>query len=79
MISRCILESVQNNIISFSHDQACGDYLVRERPLQRFYSVVFIGLPFFVIPMPTFQLMRDVRSWKHLKKKHATLKPYSDC
>lgn len=37
---------------------------VQERLLPKFYSVDFIGLLFFVIPMRIVQLVIDVKNWE---------------
>jgi len=42
--------------------------LVLKRPLRRFFKVDFIGLPFFVMPMPIVQLARDARNWGVLEE-----------
>jgi hypothetical protein len=41
---------------------------VLKRPLRRFFKVDSIGLPFFVMPMPTVQLARDARNWGVLEE-----------
>jgi hypothetical protein len=42
--------------------------LILKRPLRRFFKVNFIGLPFFVMPMPTIQLTSDARNWGVLEE-----------
>jgi hypothetical protein len=41
---------------------------VLKRPLRRFFKVDSIGLPFFVMPVPTVQLARDARNWGVLEE-----------
>jgi hypothetical protein len=68
IIRRCIPESDQKNVISFCHDHACGGHFNSKKTAAKIFKVDSIGPPFFVMPMPTFQLARDARKWGVLEE-----------
>ena len=53
--------------------------LVLRRLLQKFCSVDFIGLPFFMTVMNFVKLDIDAKVWKYIEKKHDASQSDSDC
>ena len=63
---RCIPDQEMRSVISFCHDQVCGDVLVGGRLQSKFFNVVSIGLLYLGILLSTVRVALGASSWVEL-------------